>query len=263
MAAAKPWMKFYPRDWRADEKLRDCSLAARGLWIEMLAIMHASERYGRLLVAGKAPTAASLARQVGAAADEVEVLLDELREADVFSTDASGIIYSRRMKSDEKRAENARKVGKRGGNPRLLKQSENSAQDKVGDNGTLKAGDKPRVQSPDSVDKSTGGEGPPIDPVKAMFDAGVALLTGAGVPDKQARSLIGKWRGQVGDDEVRLAIGEAQIARISDPVPWLSRRCAPKGKAPTNPDDAYRQRTIEDIRQRREFEERQKAAVSR
>jgi hypothetical protein len=155
MAAARPWMKFYPRDWRADEKLRDCSLAARGLWIEMLAIMHASERYGRLLINGTAPSPIRLARQVGTTESEVEALLDELRDAGVFSTDANGTIYSRRMKSDEKLAENARKVGKRGGNPKLLKQTGNSAQDNPQVKPTDKAGDKLRGQSPESREVRT------------------------------------------------------------------------------------------------------------
>jgi hypothetical protein len=173
MAAAKPWMKFYPRDWRADEKLRDCSLAARGLWIEMLAIMHASERYGRLLIGGTAPSAARLARQVGTSESEVETLLAELGEAGVYSTDAAGIIYSRRMKSDEKIAENARKVGKRGGNPKLLKQTENPAQDKGEDNATDKAGDKLRGQRPEYRVPPNPQPATRIpDDVRAVLDAG-------------------------------------------------------------------------------------------
>lgn len=95
-----------------------------------------------------------------------------------------------------------------------------------------------------SEDKgSSGAEAPPIDPIKAMFDAGVALLTTAGVPDKQARSLIGKWRGQANDDEVRLAIAEAQVARITDPVPWLSKRLS----GTRRPNGAPPQRHFEDI----------------
>jgi hypothetical protein len=71
VSAAQPWMKFYPQDWRADEKLRLCSLAARGLWMEMLALMHRSERYGQLLINGHVPTDAQLAVQVGAPPIEV------------------------------------------------------------------------------------------------------------------------------------------------------------------------------------------------
>lgn len=119
MAAAKPWMKFYPRDWRADEKLRLCSYAARGLWIEMMALMHSSERYGRLLVNGKEPTIAQLASLTSGAPDECERLIDELRDAGVFSTDAKGALYSRRMVQDDRDSALARKHGSEGGNPKL------------------------------------------------------------------------------------------------------------------------------------------------
>lgn len=86
-----------------------------------------------------------------------------------------------------------------------------------------------------SVPEGTGE--PPPDPVKLMFDAGVKLLGKAGVPEKQARSLVGKWRAQAGNDEVRLAISEAVIGNISDPVPWLTKRLSgfrKSGNAPTS-----------------------------
>jgi hypothetical protein len=37
-ARERPWMKFYPADWRADPMLRVCSIGARGLWIELLSL---------------------------------------------------------------------------------------------------------------------------------------------------------------------------------------------------------------------------------
>jgi len=49
----QPWLKFFPSDWRADPALRMCSLAARGLWIEMLCLMHEARPHGSLLVNGK------------------------------------------------------------------------------------------------------------------------------------------------------------------------------------------------------------------
>jgi hypothetical protein len=112
--AAKPWMKFYPQDWRSDEKLRMCSLSARGLWMEMLAIMHRSERYGQLLISGKIPNDAQLAVQVGAMPGEVTALLAELREAEVFSQTSAGVIYSRRMTRDQKRQKQPAKTVKTG-----------------------------------------------------------------------------------------------------------------------------------------------------
>jgi hypothetical protein len=143
MARERPWMKFYPADWRADPMLRVCSIGARGLWVEMLALMHESERYGRLLVNGEKPTDADLAALTGVPLDVMVPLIAELEKRGVFSRDSDGIIYSRRMKRDEKKAEIARKTGKRGGNPKLLEQKEIPASDNGGDkrtdNGGLKA----------------------------------------------------------------------------------------------------------------------------
>lgn len=151
-ARERPWMKFYPADWRADPLLRNCSLLARGLWMEMLALMHESDRYGYLLVNGKAPTDRQLAVQAGATVDEISAALAELESEGVFSRDHAGTIYSRRMKRDEKKSEIARKVGRKGGNPKLSNHKGNSAQDNREDKPQVNGGDKPhmpeaRVQS--------------------------------------------------------------------------------------------------------------------
>jgi hypothetical protein len=138
-------MKFYPADWRADPMLRNCGLLARGLWVEILALCHESERYGRLLVNGKAPTERQLAVQVGATIDEVRDGLAELESEGVFSRDRDGIIYSRRMIRDEKKAETAKKRGKLGGNPTLLKITGNQTPLKLEDKREDKAGVKPHM----------------------------------------------------------------------------------------------------------------------
>ena len=115
----QPWLKFFPSDWRADPALRMCSLAARGLWIEMLCLMHEARPHGSLLVNGKPVTAARLANLVGGGVAEVEGFLAELEEAGVFSRDADGALYSRRMRRDEERAAVNRVNGRAGGNPSL------------------------------------------------------------------------------------------------------------------------------------------------
>jgi len=113
MPASAPWMKFYPRDWRGDQALRLCSLAARGLWIEMMAVMHEAQPYGHLVVNGRAVNEAQLGRMVGASEDYVRELLDELEAAGVFSRNRSGVIYSRRMTRDEKSSKTGRKAAKK------------------------------------------------------------------------------------------------------------------------------------------------------
>lgn len=115
----KPWMKWYPADWRSDPKLRMCGLAARGLWADMLALMHEATPYGHLLVNAVAPSSKQLALLVGATERDCRGLVGELRDAGVFSETNEGVIYSRRMVRDEIKATQDRENGKGGGNPRL------------------------------------------------------------------------------------------------------------------------------------------------
>lgn len=106
----QPWMKFYPRDWRGDHALRVVTLSARGLWIEMLCIMHEASPYGHLLVAGQPVGSDALARSVGAPVDEVQAMLVDLRDAGVYRLTRGGVIYSKRMTDDYKRSIAGRKA---------------------------------------------------------------------------------------------------------------------------------------------------------
>lgn len=44
----RPAFQFYPADWRNNAKLRRCSWGARGVWIELMGLMHDSDNYGVL-----------------------------------------------------------------------------------------------------------------------------------------------------------------------------------------------------------------------
>lgn len=112
-----PWMKFYPTDWQSDDALQLCSLAARGLWVECLCIMHKSD--GFLTVNDRPLTDSQIAIKVGASTEQVKDLLLELESAGVFSRNRDGVIYSRRMLKDAKKSKIAQKNGKTGGNPTL------------------------------------------------------------------------------------------------------------------------------------------------
>lgn len=108
-AAGNPWMKFYPSDWRADPALRSCTIAARGLWIEMLCIMHEAEPYGSLLIKGQRIDKKRLSSLCGIPEKECTVLMLELEGFGVFERDIDGTIYSRRMRRDSEKAEEGRK----------------------------------------------------------------------------------------------------------------------------------------------------------
>jgi hypothetical protein len=150
---ADPWMKFYPSDWRSEPRLRLVSMAARGLWVEMLCIMHESDPRGDLTVGGVALDAAKLARMVGESEEMVSALLAELKEAGVYSTRKNGVIFSRRMEKDEIKRRKLRENGRKGGNPSLRKDTGIDALDNQADKPT-----EARSQKPDTRDTNVSKE---------------------------------------------------------------------------------------------------------
>lgn len=127
-----PTLQWYPGDWRRDLALQSCSLRQRGLWAEMLWLMHDGVPYGHLATVEGPIVAPVLARMVGAPLRDVVADLAQLKAAGVYSITPAGVIYSRRMVRDqalrERRAafgplgghdhETAVAYGKRGGRPR-------------------------------------------------------------------------------------------------------------------------------------------------
>jgi hypothetical protein len=116
----RPWLKFYPADWRSEPRLRMCSLAARGLWIDLISYMHEGEPYGYLTVNGTRPTMEQIASLLGRPTKEVKGAFDELISLGVCSSE-NGTIVSRRMVRDKAKEERDQANGKGGGNPTLLK----------------------------------------------------------------------------------------------------------------------------------------------
>lgn len=121
MIKRMPWMKFYPADWRSDPRLRMCSLAARGFWIELLSYMHEADPYGHLVIAGTAPTENEIAKLLSIRVPIVNRLCAELERLSVFSRTENGIIYSRRMVRDYEKSQQDQANGRRGGNPKIVK----------------------------------------------------------------------------------------------------------------------------------------------
>jgi hypothetical protein len=98
------WTKWFFSDWLADAGVRSVSLEARGLWIDMLALMDQAPRRGYLQHAnGRPMTTEQLAVTVGSSVVTVSRLLQELEHAGVYSSDVTETIYSRRMVKDQER----------------------------------------------------------------------------------------------------------------------------------------------------------------
>jgi len=116
-----PFLKFYVRDWISDQQLRMCSLGARGLWLEMLCLMHDAGRYGYLETHGGRPfTNEELVRLTGAQGC-LKQLMQELLDHGVPSVeDGTGTWYCRRMVKDQHKRDKCGNAGKKGGGNPLL-----------------------------------------------------------------------------------------------------------------------------------------------
>lgn len=132
------WGKFYWSDYASDEALKMCGLSAQGLWMRMLCTMAGSEPYGYLTINGHSLNKDDLVKLYATGQAEIDDAVAELDRYGVFSRDAKGRIYSRRMVRDVKKAAVARKNGKHGGNPNLSKQRENQSSDNQQDKATVK-----------------------------------------------------------------------------------------------------------------------------
>jgi len=138
----RPWMKFYLSDWRADPRLRICSLSARGLWIDLISYMHEGKPYGHLTIDGVIPSVENIASLVACPIAEVRKALAELETKQVCSRSEDGAIFSRRMVRDNEKAARDAANGKIGGNPKITKTVNR------GVNPPVKGGDK--AQKPDT-----------------------------------------------------------------------------------------------------------------
>ncbi len=90
---------FDVRDWLSDTTVRACTLEARALWFDMLCLMHQARPTRGCLThpTGEPIGADELAKIVGVSPDVCRELLAELRHAGVYSVDAGGVLYNRRM----------------------------------------------------------------------------------------------------------------------------------------------------------------------
>lgn len=59
------------------------------------------------------------------------------------------------------------------------------------------------------------------DITKAVFDTGVLILTATVRDERQARSIIGRWRKTYSDSQVLTVLSRCQIEQPSEPVEWI------------------------------------------
>lgn len=192
MSGKLPWQKWFWADWKSDQRLQLVSVAARGVWVEMLGIMVAEEPHGYLKVGPKVILPVNLVGLLGSTTlEEVEGCVAELEEMEIFSRDEEGVIYSRRLVRDEAVRRKRAAGGKKGGNPALIGDSKDKQ--KV----------NPRVQSPESESpESRVPEAPPAPkrskpktPQQEKVDSVLAVYDEAGINGeaRPAGGVCAKW----------------------------------------------------------------------
>ncbi len=225
---------FYPRDWFLDT--RNLSNAAKGIYVDIFSAMY--NRGGPLPYDEQELCGLCGCKTVRS----LRPLLQELIEKEKVHVIDGFLVNNRTMEeiaAANRRIESGRKGGKARSGGVQGEYTPNTAGTHAETDGSSveNQGLNPKLPSPSpspsssSTKKGAGapaggkekerGNGTDQDPVKALFDLGVSLLTGAGVRERQARSLVGRWRGKVGDEALASILMTAN--RASEPVAYIEK----------------------------------------
>ncbi len=139
-----------------------------------------------------------------------------------------------------KKAAASRENGALGGRPKLLKTKDTGNPPGSSGNNLDHNLEKPTLtltqeSKKDSEAKAsaTAGAAPPSDPVKILWDRGVALLLDVHLPEVRARRLVGGWRREFNDAAVMAAIVACEHEEASDPVAFIAG-CLQHSRKQTN-----------------------------
>lgn len=98
---------------------------------------------------------------------------------------------------------------------------------------------KTETETEGSVAIATGAATPSLtaaEVTKSVWDTGKAILKAAGYNDRQAGSIIGRFRKTYSDSQVLIALSRCQIEQPSEPLEWLTKALqseANNGRHPT------------------------------
>jgi hypothetical protein len=229
--AIRPAFQFYPADWRNNAKLRRCSEAARGAWVDVLCILHDSDEYGVL----RWPLA-----DIAQAAGVSPKLLQELSRKDVFKgadTGAADFIFTPRHGGKDGDPVTLVTAGNgpcwycsRFVRDEYVRQRRGAATRFDADNQPPKAtpkitpkvgiggrqGDGASSSSSSSEDIKQSGAAAP-DPKKVFWDAAIACV------GEKNRPRIGKMCKQYGEEAVASAVSKAAMKCPADPCAYIAQ----------------------------------------
>jgi hypothetical protein len=256
----RPSFQFYPADWRNNAKLRRCTFAERGLWIEIICLLNDSDEYGVLRWSLK-----EIARAIGCRIAELQCLVRKnvMKGTDTgqcpayLHTPRSGrkekapvtliaetpgpVWYSSRMVLDEYRRTVRGEAGENASLKAALDASP-KASPKGGIGEALDASPKAtpdpspsRARASSSSSPSGSSKEAAAPPPDQIWGEGLQVLTAANVPIESARTFVGKCLQDWPADTVLDALQESR--GTASPKAYVMKLLQSKPKKPGRASD--------------------------
>ena len=157
MAVKLPALQWYPGDWRKDPGIQALSYEERGVWFELLMLMHDCDDRGKLILNGNPITNHRLGIMLRLTEDEISQHISQFISLGVASVcETTGAVMCRRMVRDEDKRKKLSGYGRLGGNPEFEKGKSNPYH-KPTDKPLDKPTDKPNI-TPSSSSSSSSSE---------------------------------------------------------------------------------------------------------
>lgn len=203
-----PYFRLYPTDFEADTS--HLTLAEDGA-------------YNRLLRLCWMTPGCSLPNDEAWIMRRMRVRSDEEKEvvrtilAEFFTVEKQRVSnprLTREYQHSTERSNSASKNGAKGGRPaKPLKTNETKKA-----KGSVSVSEKKANQNQNQIDTSLQE-----DAGASLWGEGLKILLRLGVKERQARTIIGKWRKAHGDGDTLKALLAAGKAEASDPIPYVER----------------------------------------
>ena len=172
-----PAFQFYPADWRKDPGVQSLDFETRGIWWEIICLLHESDERGVLLLNGQPMPEDALCRLLGLDNQKLTTALTTLLTYGVAKRrESDNAIYSKRMVADENLRQIRKLAGSKGGNPALLNQKT-----------TTRVKQKPTPSSSSSISSSSKGT--------CTLEEAKAFAIELGLPETDGESCFHKWTG--------------------------------------------------------------------
>lgn len=192
-----PAMQFYPGDWRKDPGVQALDFHDRGIWFELLCMMHESDSRGKLTLNGRPMPDAAIARNLGITEAEWKETRSRIEAYGVAGVDEDGTLYNRRMVRDEAKRERLAEAGRKGGRKSRPKPTGSQGEAKK------EAKQSPSVSSSVSTSVETTSPKPEKAPVSDLWAVWIEELGGGGRPPtltpKRRQVLAKLWEEQLQD----------------------------------------------------------------